>query len=163
MRPYRRYTAAVLLELFPNKGSGRLSSQKAMEGGQPTGPHSRDNRQIKALTGLSQAQFDYLLPVFSDMYQTRMIPLVSVLGFGTWSFLIKEQLYRLAAAARTGSARSPDCGGRTHRRGDRAPWVRCDRAPRTAPNSGRHASPVRHREPPPGASGDSARRSGGAP
>jgi len=27
------------------------------------------------------------------MYQTRMIPLVSVLGFGTWSFLIKEQLY----------------------------------------------------------------------
>src|SRR5215510_7643303 len=64
-----------------------------MEGGQPTGPHSRDNRQIKALTGLSQAQFDYLLPVFSDIYQTRMIPLVSVLGFGTWSFLIKEQLY----------------------------------------------------------------------
>ena len=30
----------------------------------------RDDRQIKALTGLSQAQFDRLLPVFSDIYQT---------------------------------------------------------------------------------------------
>ena len=30
----------------------------------------RDDRQIKALTGLSQAQFDRLLPVFSDLYQT---------------------------------------------------------------------------------------------
>jgi len=29
----------------------------------------RDERQMKALTGLSQAQFDSLLPVFSDMYQ----------------------------------------------------------------------------------------------
>ena len=29
----------------------------------------RDGRQMKALTGLSQAQFDYLLPVFSDIYQ----------------------------------------------------------------------------------------------
>src|SRR5262245_6169713 len=29
----------------------------------------RDDRQMKALTGLSQAQFDSLLPVFSDMYQ----------------------------------------------------------------------------------------------
>ena len=29
----------------------------------------RDDRQMKALTGLSQAQFDYLLPVFSDLYQ----------------------------------------------------------------------------------------------
>jgi len=29
----------------------------------------RDDRQMKALTGLSQAQFDYLLPVFTDMYQ----------------------------------------------------------------------------------------------
>jgi DDE superfamily endonuclease len=29
----------------------------------------RDDRQMKALTGLSQAQFDQLLPVFSDMYQ----------------------------------------------------------------------------------------------
>ena len=27
----------------------------------------RDERQMKALTGLSQAQFDYLLPVFSDI------------------------------------------------------------------------------------------------
>src|SRR2546422_9346253 len=31
--------------------------------------HLRDDRQMKALTGLSQAQFDYLLPVFSDIYQ----------------------------------------------------------------------------------------------
>jgi Helix-turn-helix of DDE superfamily endonuclease len=30
----------------------------------------RDDRQMKALTGLSQAQFDHLLPVFSDLYQT---------------------------------------------------------------------------------------------
>jgi DDE superfamily endonuclease len=29
----------------------------------------RDDRQMKALTGLSQAQFDDLLPVFSDIYQ----------------------------------------------------------------------------------------------
>ena len=29
----------------------------------------RDERQMKALTGLSQAQFDYLLCVFSDIYQ----------------------------------------------------------------------------------------------
>jgi len=29
----------------------------------------RDDRQMKALTGLSQAQFDPLLPVFSDVYQ----------------------------------------------------------------------------------------------
>jgi Helix-turn-helix of DDE superfamily endonuclease len=29
----------------------------------------RDERQMKALTGLSQAQFDSLLPVFSDIYQ----------------------------------------------------------------------------------------------
>src|SRR5438128_11030572 len=31
--------------------------------------HIRDDRQMKAVTGLSQAQFDYLLPVFSDIYQ----------------------------------------------------------------------------------------------
>ena len=30
----------------------------------------RDDRQMKALTGLSQAQFDSLLPIFSDVYQT---------------------------------------------------------------------------------------------
>jgi len=30
----------------------------------------RDERQMKALTGLSQAQFAYLLPIFSDLYQT---------------------------------------------------------------------------------------------
>ena len=29
----------------------------------------RDDRQMKALTGLSQAQCDHLLPVFSDIYQ----------------------------------------------------------------------------------------------
>jgi hypothetical protein len=29
----------------------------------------RDDRQMKALTGLSQAQFDSLLPVFRDRYQ----------------------------------------------------------------------------------------------
>ena len=29
----------------------------------------RDDRQMKALTGLSQAQFDQLLPVFSEVYQ----------------------------------------------------------------------------------------------
>ena len=28
-----------------------------------------DDRQMKALTGLSQAQFDYLLPAFSDIYR----------------------------------------------------------------------------------------------
>jgi Helix-turn-helix of DDE superfamily endonuclease len=30
----------------------------------------RDDRQMKALTGLSQAQFNHLLPLFSDLYQT---------------------------------------------------------------------------------------------
>ena len=29
----------------------------------------RDDRQMKALTGLAQAQFDHLLPVFRDIYQ----------------------------------------------------------------------------------------------
>ena len=29
----------------------------------------RDDRQMKALTGLSQAQFDHLLSVFSDSYR----------------------------------------------------------------------------------------------
>ena len=29
----------------------------------------RDDRQMKALTGLSQAQFDHLLPVFNALYQ----------------------------------------------------------------------------------------------
>jgi Helix-turn-helix of DDE superfamily endonuclease len=31
--------------------------------------HIRDERQMKALTGLSQAQFDSLLPVFSALYR----------------------------------------------------------------------------------------------
>ena len=30
----------------------------------------RDDRQMKALTGLSQDQFDYLLPFFSTLYET---------------------------------------------------------------------------------------------
>jgi hypothetical protein len=30
----------------------------------------RDDRQMKALTGLSQAQFDYLLPSFSALYES---------------------------------------------------------------------------------------------
>ena len=34
------------------------------------GLHMRDDRQMKALTGLSQAQCDPLLPVFSDIYRT---------------------------------------------------------------------------------------------
>src|SRR5262245_4402175 len=33
------------------------------------GLHIRDDRQMKALTGLSQAQFDSLLPVFRDISQ----------------------------------------------------------------------------------------------
>jgi Helix-turn-helix of DDE superfamily endonuclease len=33
------------------------------------GMQIRDDRQMKALTGLSQAQFDHLLPVFTDLYQ----------------------------------------------------------------------------------------------
>ena len=33
------------------------------------GMQIRDDRQMKALTGLSQAQFDHLLPVFKDLYQ----------------------------------------------------------------------------------------------
>src|SRR6266704_1646309 len=34
------------------------------------GLHIRDDRQMKALTGLSHAQCDHLLPVFNDSYQT---------------------------------------------------------------------------------------------
>ena len=56
------------LELFRNKKRGRLSL-KNYGGSQPMSLHIRDDRQMKALTGLSQAQFDHLLPVFSDMYQ----------------------------------------------------------------------------------------------
>src|SRR6266705_5272744 len=33
------------------------------------GLHIRDDRQMKALTGLSQAQFDHLLSVSSDIYR----------------------------------------------------------------------------------------------
>src|SRR5262252_7557193 len=35
----------------------------------PMGLQIRDDRQMKALTGLSQAQFDSLLPVFRAIYQ----------------------------------------------------------------------------------------------
>jgi hypothetical protein len=34
------------------------------------GLHIRDDRQMKAFTGLSQAQFDHLWSVFRDVYQT---------------------------------------------------------------------------------------------
>jgi len=57
-----------IIELFLNKESGKLSP-KNHGGSQPMGLQIRDDRQMKALTGLSQAQFDYLLSVFSDMYQ----------------------------------------------------------------------------------------------
>ena len=44
----------------------------------------RDDRQMKALTGLSQAQFDSLLPVFNDMYQTaRQQTYEQGVAFGT--------------------------------------------------------------------------------
>ncbi len=33
------------------------------------GLHIRDDRQMKALTGLSQAQFDHLLSVFCEIYR----------------------------------------------------------------------------------------------
>ena len=36
------------------------------------GMHIRDERQMKALTGLSQAQFNRLLPVFNDIYHRRL-------------------------------------------------------------------------------------------
>src|SRR6516162_9706766 len=42
---------------------------KSYGGSQPMGIQVRDERQMKALTGLSQAQFDDLLPVFSDIYR----------------------------------------------------------------------------------------------
>jgi len=35
------------------------------------GLHIRDERQRKALTGLSQAPFDHLLPVFSALYRAN--------------------------------------------------------------------------------------------
>jgi Helix-turn-helix of DDE superfamily endonuclease len=43
--------------------------QKSYGGSQPMGLQIRDNRQRKALTGLSQAPFDHLLPFFSDIYE----------------------------------------------------------------------------------------------
>jgi hypothetical protein len=38
------------------------------------GLHIRDERQMKALTGLSQAQFDSLLPVCSALYRATQQP-----------------------------------------------------------------------------------------
>ena len=43
--------------------------QTTIEGGLPMGLLIRDDRQMKALTGVSQAQFDFLLPAFSYVYQ----------------------------------------------------------------------------------------------
>jgi hypothetical protein len=59
-------TRAEPLELFLNKGLGRLSSKNS-GGSLLMGLQIRDDRQMKALTGLSQDQFDHLLPVFSDI------------------------------------------------------------------------------------------------
>jgi hypothetical protein len=52
----------------------------------------RDDRQMKALTGLSQAQFDHLLPVFSDIYRAT-----------------QQQTYTEGVA--TGTRRRPPGGG----------------------------------------------------
>jgi len=41
---------------------------KSHGGSQPMGIQVRDERQMQAFTGLSQAQFDDLLPAFSDIY-----------------------------------------------------------------------------------------------
>ena len=50
---------------------GRLLPKKfVIEDSQSINLLIRDNRQIKTLTNLSQAQFYHLLPVFSDIYQT---------------------------------------------------------------------------------------------
>src|SRR5712692_8227032 len=46
-----------------------MLSSKNHGGSLPMGLQIRDERQMKALTGLSQAQFDYLLSVFSDVYR----------------------------------------------------------------------------------------------
>src|SRR5215813_5251372 len=46
-----------------------MLSSKNYGGSPPMGLQIRDDRQMKALTGLSRAQFDHLLPVFSDIYR----------------------------------------------------------------------------------------------
>src|SRR5712692_11262678 len=46
-----------------------MLSSKNYGGSLPMGLQIRDERQMKALTGLSQAQFDSLLPVFSAIYR----------------------------------------------------------------------------------------------
>jgi hypothetical protein len=56
------------------------------------GMHIRDDRQMKALTGLSQAQFDALLPVFRDTYRAT-----------------QQQIY--AAGVETGTRRRKPGGG----------------------------------------------------
>lgn len=68
----------------------------------------RDDRQMKAVTGLSQAQFNSLLPAFSDIYQAArqktykdgVKPSTCRCNpgrgcSGTCFFLIEEQLYFL--------------------------------------------------------------------
>ena len=52
----------------------------------------RDERQMKALTGLSQAQFDHLLSVFTDLYQAA-----------------QQQTYERGVAS--GTRRRKPCGG----------------------------------------------------
>ena len=54
-------------EIWPKQHNGKV---RIYGGSQAMGMQIRDERQMKALTGLSQAQFDRLLPVFSDLYQT---------------------------------------------------------------------------------------------
>src|ERR671930_1358754 len=54
----------------------------------------RDDRQMKALTGLSQAQFDSLLPVFTDIYQAT-----------------RQQQYEKGVASGT-RRRKPGCGSK---------------------------------------------------
>ena len=72
-----------ILELFRNKRGGRLSS-KNYGGRLPMGLHIRDERQMKALTGLSQAQFASLRPVFSDIYRaTPQHPYAAGIQSGT--------------------------------------------------------------------------------
>src|SRR5262249_21682251 len=66
--PATFFIRCCLLELFRNKRLGRLSS-KNHGGSLSMGLQIRDDRQMKALTGLSQVQFDSLLSVFSDIYR----------------------------------------------------------------------------------------------
>src|SRR5262249_16288719 len=62
---YRRSQRHKSCSLIKNKVG---YTPKSYGGSQPMGIQVRDERQMKALTGLSQAQFDDLLPVFSNIY-----------------------------------------------------------------------------------------------